>query len=161
MTIELPAPAAIVLDLDGVLADIERRTALATPDEVAALAAELPLAVVTSCPRRLAESVLTRHGFREHIGAVVGSEDGPGKPSPAPVWLALERLDRAGQPAWMLGDNPSDVEAAVAADVVALAMAPRGIGGEAHAARLRRAGAAELIGGISGLLELLSRPRDS
>ncbi|MCU0866447.1 MAG: aminotransferase class I/II-fold pyridoxal phosphate-dependent enzyme [Planctomycetes bacterium] len=146
------APQALVLDLDGVLADIERRTALASVDELAALAAKWPLAVVTSCPRRLAESVLTRHGFAPHIAVLVGSEDGPGKPDPFPVRLALQRL--GAQRAWMLGDNPSDVQAARGANVVPLAIEPRGIGAETHAARLRAAGAARLVAGPAALLAL-------
>lgn len=150
----LPRPDALLLDLDGVLADIEGRRALAAPADVAALAALRPLAVVTSCPLRLAESVLTRHGFRAHVRALVVAEDGPGKPDPFPVRLALQRLG-AGS-AWMLGDNPSDVEAAVAAGVVALAIAPRGIGAESHAARLRAAGAVRLVPDLAALRALLA-----
>lgn len=145
------APEALLLDLDGVLADIEGRRAIASVDDVAALAAERPLGVVTSCPRRLAESVLQRHGFLPHIAALVTDEDGPGKPDPAPVRLALQRL--GVRSAWMLGDNPSDVEAARGAGVVPVAVAPTGIGAEAHAERLRAAGAARLVAGVAALRE--------
>ncbi len=137
------APQALLLDLDGVLADIERRRALANVATVQALAARWPLGVVTSCPRRLAESVLARHGLQPFVRTVVGDEDGPGKPDPFPVRLALQRLGAAT--AWMVGDNPSDVTAARAAAVVPLAIAPHGIGAEAHAERLRAAGAARLV----------------
>lgn len=147
------APAALLLDLDGVLADLERRTAVADAADVAALAARWPLGVVTSCPRRLAESVLQRHGFAPHVHALVTAEDGPGKPSPAPVRLALQRLGATS--AWLLGDNPSDVQAARAAGVVPLAVEPHGIGAESHAERLRKAGAARLIDGIGGLRRLV------
>lgn len=148
-------PAALLFDLDGVLADLERRTRLAEVDDVAALAASWPLAVVTTCPRRLAESVLVRHGFRPHVRAVVVAEDGPCKPDPFPVRLALERLGVDG--GWLLGDNPSDVLAARAAGVVPLAVAPRGIGAEAHAARLVAAGAVQLVAGVAGLRTLLDQ----
>lgn len=147
-------PAAILLDLDGVLADIDGRRALAAVDHVRALAAEFPLAVVTSCPRRLAESVLVRHGFRDFVRAAVVAEDGPGKPDPAPVHLAMERL--GVQSAWMLGDNPGDVAAARAAGVVPLAIRPTGIGAEAHAERLQAAGCARLVDGLPGLIDLLA-----
>ncbi len=143
------APQALLLDLDGVLADIEGRRALASVADVAALAAKWPLAVVTSCPRRLAESVLARHGFAPFIKVLVTSEDGPGKPDPAPVRLALQRLQVTA--AWMVGDNPGDVTAARGAGVVPLAIAPRGIGAESHAERLRAAGAARLVTGLSDL----------
>ena len=148
-------PDAILFDLDGVLADLTGRRVLAAVDDVAALAARWPLGVVTSCPRRLAESVLARHGLAPHLRAVVTADDGPGKPSPAPVRLALQRL--GANSAWMLGDNPSDVTAARAAGVVPLAVAPRGIGAEAHAERLRDAGAARLVAGVAGLGALLQR----
>ena len=120
------APQALLLDLDGVLVDIEARQALVSATEVAALAARWPLAVVTSCPRRLAESVLQRHGFAQWIFVLVSSDDGPGKPDPAPVRLALQRL--GVQAAWMLGDNPGDVTAARRAGVVPLAIQPHGSG---------------------------------
>lgn len=151
------APDALLLDLDGVLADLEGRTALATPAELAALAAERPIGVVTSCPRRLAASVLERHGFAPHVGAVVAAEDGPGKPDPAPVRLALQRL--GARSAWFCGDNPSDVVAGRAAGAVPVAVAPRGIGAEGHAERLRAAGAARLVDGLAGLGALFAARR--
>ena len=149
------APEALLLDLDGVLADIEGRRALVEPSVVEALAARWPLGVVTSCPRRLAESVLARHGFAPFVRTVVCSEDGPGKPDPAPVRLALQRLGVTS--AWMLGDNPGDVQAARGAGVVPLAIAPHGIGAEAHAERLRAAGAARLVAGPADVAALLRR----
>jgi len=152
---DLPHPEGIVLDLDGVLADIAHRTALVSSEVLVELAAKLPVAVVTSCPRRLAESVLERHGFLPHVTAIVGSEDGPGKPSAAPVLLAMERL--GVKSAWMLGDNPTDVMAARAAGVVALAVVPRGIGAESHAERLREAGAVRLVDGVADLFRMLTR----
>ena len=57
----------------------------------------------------------------------------------------------------MLGDNPSDVQAARAAGVVPLAIAPHGIGAEAHAERLRAAGAARLVPGPADVGALLRR----
>jgi hypothetical protein len=146
------APQAVLLDLDGVLADVEGRRPLAALDDVRALAAKWPVAVVTGCPRRLAESVLERHGFAPFVRVLITDEDAPPKPDPAPVRLALQRLGVAS--AWMLGDNPGDVRAARGAGVVPLAMAPRGIGADAHAARLRAAGAARLVDGVAALLAL-------
>ncbi len=149
------APDALLLDLDGVLADIEGRRALVEPSVVETLAARWPLGVVTSCPRRLAESVLGRHGFAPFVRTVVCSEDGPGKPDPFPVRLALQRLGVTS--AWMLGDNPSDVQAARAAGVVPLAIAPHGIGAEAHAERLRAAGAVRLVSDPADVLRLVKK----
>jgi phosphoglycolate phosphatase-like HAD superfamily hydrolase len=80
---------------------------------------------------------------------VIGSEDGPCKPDPAPVRLALDRL--GVERAWMLGDNPSDVTAARGAQVVPFAVSPRGIGAEQHLARLRGAGAVGFVDGVADL----------
>lgn len=146
------APEAFLCDLDGVLADVEGRRALVSADGLAALAARGPVGVVTGCPRRLAESVLARHGLLPHVRALVCAEDGPHKPDPAPVRLCLQRL--GVQRAWMLGDNPGDVLAARGAGVVALAVSPRGIGAESHAAALREAGAARLVDGVTAYAAL-------
>ncbi len=140
------APEALLLDLDGVLADVEGRKPLAAVADVQALAARLPLAVVTGCPRRLAESVLERHGYAPFVRVLVAAEDAPAKPDPAPVRLALQRLGVTA--AWMLGDNPGDVVAARAAGVVPLAVAPLGIDADARATKLRDAGAARLVRGV-------------
>lgn len=149
-------PAAVLLDLDGVLADLERRTALAAVATVAALAQRVPLGVVTTCPRRLAESVLARHGYAPFVQAVIGVEDAAPKPDPAPVRLAMRRLGAAT--AWMVGDNPSDVLAARGAGVLALAIAPRGLGAANHAAALREAGAARLVPDLDAVTLLLPQP---
>ncbi|HEX6811205.1 MAG TPA: aminotransferase class I/II-fold pyridoxal phosphate-dependent enzyme [Planctomycetota bacterium] len=146
-------PKAMLLDLDGVLADIEGRRALASADDLQALAAVLPLGVVTNCPRRLAESVLTRHGLMPHVRALVAGEDGPGKPDPALVRLVLQRLGCTA--AWMLGDNASDFEAARRAGVVPLAIANGGIAGPREASSRR--GAARVVDGLAELRQLLAR----
>lgn len=147
------APQAVLLDLDGVLVDIARRNHIAKVEDVQAIAAHYPLGVVTTCPRRVAESVLEQHGFLEFVGVVVGSEDGPCKPDPFPVRYALQQLGK--QSAWMLGDNPSDVTAARGAGVVPFGILPRGIGAESHMDRLRAAGAVRLVEGVGSLLTLL------
>jgi len=144
------APEAVLLDLDGVLADVEGRRALASVDEVAALAKVVPVGVVTGCPRRLAESVLQRHGFAAHVRAVVCAEDGPQKPDPFPLREALRRL--GVERGWMLGDNDIDVRAARAAGVVPFAIDPRDGG---RAAVLREVGAARLLDGVGAIAALL------
>lgn len=149
------APEAILFDLDGVLADIGGRRTIANTEDVKAIAAEYPIGVVTTCPRRLAESVLEGHGFAEFVSVVVGSEDGPCKPDPFPVRHALQQLGK--QSAWMLGDNPSDVTAARGAGAVPFAILPRGICAEAHMDRLRAAGAVRLVEGVGSLRQQLPR----
>jgi histidinol-phosphate aminotransferase len=151
------APQAMLLDLDGVLADVQGRRALVAVDDVAALAARWPLGVVTSCPRALAESVLQRHGFAPFVKALVAAEDGPGKPDPAPVRIALRQLGVAA--AWLLGDNDGDVAAARGAGVVPLAMQPLGQNAESRAASLRAAGAARLVQRLGDLADLAPASR--
>ena len=62
--------------------------------------------------------------------------------------------------AWMLGDNPSDVQAARSAGVVALAVRPLGIGAAGHTSRLIEAGADRLLDGIGELRRLLEELDD-
>jgi len=147
------APEALLFDLDGVLADIARRTVIADVADVEALRGRYPIAVVTTCPRRLAESVLERHGFLPFVDVVMSSDDGPCKPDPFPVRMAMHQL--GVETAWMLGDNPSDVTAARGGGAVPLAVTPRGIGAESHADRLRGAGAVRLVDGVASLRALL------
>ncbi|HEB54170.1 MAG TPA: HAD family hydrolase [bacterium] len=146
-------PRAVLFDLDGVLADIAGRRALADPADVEAIAARYATGVVTTCPRRLADSVLVRYGFAPHIDVVVGSDDGPCKPDPFPVRFAMQQLGVST--AWMLGDNPSDVTAARHGGAVPFAIRPRGIGGESHEQRLRGAGAVRLVDSVAELRRLL------
>ncbi|MEZ6037097.1 MAG: HAD-IA family hydrolase [Planctomycetota bacterium] len=136
-------PAAALFDLDGVLMDLGRGRPLVEPAVLQRLASTRPIGVVTTCPREMAEAALEHCGLRALCSAVVSSDDGPSKPDPFPVRLALERLGAAT--GWMLGDNPSDVRAARAAGVLPFAVAPRGIGAESHADRLRSAGALRLL----------------
>ena len=102
-----------------------------------ALAGRVRLAVVTGRPRRDAARLLDAAGWAGRFETVVCMEDGPAKPDPAPVRLALSRLGAAR--AWMVGDTPDDVRAARAAGVVPLGvLAP----GDTDPEPLSRAGAA-------------------
>lgn len=86
------------------------------------LAAARPLAVVTGRPRRDAEFLLERYGWRDLFAAVVCREDAAPKPAPDAVRLALEQL--GARTAWMLGDTPDDIDAARAAGVAPFGVAP-------------------------------------
>ena len=115
-----------------------------------ALAGRVRLAVVTGRPRRDAERLLDAAGWAGRFETVVCMEDGPAKPDPAPVRLALSRLGAAR--AWMVGDTPDDVRAARAAGVVPLGvLAP----GDTDPEPLSRAGAARVLPSLDALLELL------
>lgn len=117
------------------------------------LAQRLPLAVVTGRPRDEARWFLEREGLMDLFRAVVCMEDAPRKPDPAPVRLALSRLnvDRA----WMIGNTPDDIRAAAGADVVPLGIVAPGDDLNATAAALNAAGAARVLDQIADLEELL------
>ncbi|MEZ4442810.1 MAG: TIGR01548 family HAD-type hydrolase [Polyangiaceae bacterium] len=111
---------------------------------------ERPLAIVTGRPRHDAERFLGQHDLRELFDAVICLEDGPLKPSPAPVKAALERLGVSR--AWMLGDTPDDIVAARAAGVVPLGVSAM----DADPEVLYAAGAARVMADLDDLLEILS-----
>jgi len=83
-----------------------------------ALAARLPLALVTGRPRRDALRFLDAHGLTALFRTLVCSEDAPRKPDPAPVRRALAEL--GCRRAWMVGDTVDDARAARAAGVLPL-----------------------------------------
>ncbi len=102
------------------------------------------------------ERFLDRSSLAPLVSCTVCLEDGPSKPDPAPVVLALERLgvDRA----WMIGDTPHDIRAARGARVLPLGLlAPGTPGDTAEETRraLLAAGAARVLAGIEDLEDLL------
>ena len=110
------------------------------------LARSFRLGIVTGRPRSDALRFLREQGVRGCFSAVVCREDAPLKPDPAPVRGALEQLD--ARTAWMLGDTPDDVRAAVGAGVVPVGVVPPGQPEEAAAAlwtALEDAGAARVV----------------
>ena len=113
------------------------------------LARSYRLGIVTGRPRRDAERFLREQGVRGLFSAVVCREDGPLKPNPEPVRIALELLE--ARTAWLLGDTPDDVRAAVGAGVVPVGVVPEGGGagdddaGAAVWAALEAAGAARIV----------------
>lgn len=105
------------------------------------LARSFKLGVVTGRPRSDAERFLAEHGVRGLFSAVVCREDGPLKPDPEPVRIALTHL--GARTAWMLGDTPDDVHAAAGAGVVPVGVVPRA--SEDVAGALTEAGAARVV----------------
>jgi HAD superfamily hydrolase (TIGR01548 family) len=118
------------------------------------LAARLPLGIVTGRPRRDAEIFLEQQGIRDLFGALVTMDDGPLKPDPAPIRLALERL--GVERAWMIGDTPDDVRAARAAGAVPVGViAPTDDPGIAREA-MYGAGAARVLDRAADIEEVLA-----
>lgn len=80
---------------------------------------------------------VTHLGWDRHFGTVIGAGDAAvDKPSPAPIFLALERLGRQPDPSvWYLGDTALDMVAARAAGVTAVLVGDASHdGGVEHAA---------------------------
>ncbi len=115
------------------------------------LAARLPLAVVTGRPREDAERFLERFGIQGLFRSVVTREDAPMKPDPAPVRLAMERLE--ARHTWMIGDAPDDLRAARRAGALPLGLpAP---GDRDCEMRLTDAGAARILSTMEELEDYL------
>jgi len=117
------------------------------------LASRLPLGIVTGRPRDEATWFLEKAGILDLFGCVVCLEDGPLKPAPEPVQEALSRL--GVERAWMVGDTPDDVRAAVAAGALALGIVAPGDDPTRAAQALREAGAATVLAALNHLEELL------
>jgi len=113
----------------------------------------LQLGIVTGRPRAEAEWFLERTGVASLVDTVIAMEDGPVKPDPAPVRLAVARL--GVERAWMVGDTPDDVRAAAAAGVVPIGIVAPGEDPERVANALTTAGAAVILGTLHDIEALL------
>ncbi|MFN3199736.1 MAG: TIGR01548 family HAD-type hydrolase [Bradymonadia bacterium] len=123
---------------------------------LAGLAERVPLAVVTGRPRDDARAFLEGMEIAQYFQAVVCMEDGPAKPDPAPVRVALEAL--GVRRAWMLGDTPDDVRAARGAGVVPVGVVAPGEGDPEGARQaLLGSGAARVIDEAAAVVDTLSR----
>jgi phosphoglycolate phosphatase len=81
-------------------------------------AAGLAVAVVTNSPVALTRRVLDQLGIRDLVGTIAGGDEVPrGKPDPALVLLALERLGLGPDDAVFVGDTELDVAAGRAARI--------------------------------------------
>ena len=89
------------------------------PATVASIAAAgVPIAVVTNSPVALTRRVLAQLGLAPRVGTIAGGDEVPrGKPDPAVVLLALERLGLAPGEVVLVGDTQLDVAAGRAAGV--------------------------------------------
>ncbi len=131
----------------------ESERLLVDRDLLRRLAARRPLGIVTGRPRAEARWFLDRTGISDLFAAVVCLEDGPLKPDPEPVRIALERL--SVERAWMVGDTPDDLLAAKAAGVLPLGIVAPGDDPANAVPALRDAGAAIVLDDLTDLEELL------
>jgi len=78
------------------------------------------LGVATGKSRRGAENVLREHGLRDHFISIRTADDGPGKPNPHMLHLAMGDVGAAPHETIMIGDTTYDMEMARAAGAGAL-----------------------------------------
>lgn len=125
--------------------------------DLAELAREYALGIVTGRPRRDAAAFLDAHGLTAIFKTVVCMEDAPAKPSPLPVQRALEQM--GVNEAWMIGDTVDDVRAARAAGVVPLGFVAPGETPQAAEELLFSAGAARVLTSAQELALMLGAVR--
>ncbi len=90
----------------------------------AVVAEQWGLALCTNKPERPTHVVLAQFGLTERFGAAVVGGDtlDVRKPDPAPLREAIARLDRAGEPAVLVGDSETDVATGRAAGIPVIAV---------------------------------------
>ena len=115
------------------------------------------LGVVTGRPRSDAQFFLRHTQIEDLFGTVVTFDDGPLKPDPHPVRLALQAM--LVKHAWLIGDTPDDVRAARAAGVLPIGVIAPGDDPEVARQALTDAGAAAVLDRTSDLTNLLYWPR--
>lgn len=78
------------------------------------------LGVATGKSRRGAENVLKEHGLREHFVSIRTADDGPGKPHPHMLQLAMKDVGADPHETVLIGDTSYDMEMARAAGAGAI-----------------------------------------
>lgn len=110
------------------------------------------LVLVTSAPRAFAAAFLSGSGLAGSFVGIVGVEDGPAKPDPAPYQTALRLAGVEPARALAVEDAPAGVRAAVAAGVQVVGVAASG----ERAKTLRAAGAAHVVADLQELVGALA-----
>lgn len=88
----------------------------------------VPCGVVSNKKRELIEAEIDGFGWRKYFKSVVGAGDAPeDKPSPAPLYLAIERagiVDAQASDIWFVGDTDNDMACARDAGCISVLIAP-------------------------------------
>jgi HAD superfamily hydrolase (TIGR01509 family) len=112
--------------VDGMIAALEQGRVELLPgaEEMVAEAAALgPIALASSAPRRVIDSVLVRHGIDHHFKATVSSAEVPrGKPSPDVYLAAAHKLGVTAPDCLAVEDSSNGLRAAAAAGMTVVAI---------------------------------------
>lgn len=82
----------------------------------------LKLGIATGKSRKGAEFIVTRHGWQGLFDTVQSADDAPSKPHPGMIQRAMAETGAAPARTAMVGDSSFDIEMAVAAGVVPVAV---------------------------------------
>mmetsp|Transcript_16811 Transcript_16811/g.30139 ORF Transcript_16811/g.30139 Transcript_16811/m.30139 type:complete len:907 (-) Transcript_16811:245-2965(-) len=125
------------------------------------VAARYPVAIVTGRPRDEADYFLKLHKiddiFPDHLRVCM--EDGPAKPDPFPVQLALKKLRIDGKSlklAYMIGDTVDDIIAAERCGVCGIGFVPPGKSAVKVSRTLFSAGAKRVLESMDDLPSILA-----
>lgn len=83
----------------------------------------LKLGIATGKSRKGAEFIVARHGWQDLFDTVQSADDAPSKPHPGMIQRAMMETGAAPARTAMVGDSSFDIEMAVAAGVVPVAVA--------------------------------------
>ncbi|GAB3456690.1 HAD family phosphatase [Streptomonospora sediminis] len=112
--------------VDGMVEAFEQERVGLLPgarETVAAVSAEVPIALASSAPRRLIDAVLRGHGLVDHFSATVSSaEVARGKPSPDVYLEAAARIGQKGSECAAVEDSSNGIRAAYAAEMTVVAL---------------------------------------
>jgi pyrophosphatase PpaX len=85
--------------------------------------AGVKVGLVTSKSRYTTQMAFDLTGIEDYFDSTICADEAPGnKPSPAPILACLEQLGVAAAASAYVGDSPSDIQAALAAGVAAIAV---------------------------------------
>lgn len=114
--------------------------------------AGMPMGIVTSKSRHMAERAIALFGLGHFFGVIMTADDTPAhKPDPLPVLMGAQALGVAPQRSVYVGDSPMDIEAGNGAGAYTVAAA----WGVASRARLIAASPGAIIDDIAELPSLL------
>lgn len=82
----------------------------------------LKLGIATGKSRKGAEFIVERHGWQDLFDTVQSADDAPSKPHPGMIMRAMAETGASAERTAMVGDSSFDIEMAVAAGVVPVAV---------------------------------------